>query len=88
VFDVLAAEGGAPEAIVDAKALRQLDDTEALAAVADEVLAAHPDEAARYRAGETKLIGFFMGQVMRATQGAANPELARQMLQERLASGD
>ena len=86
VFDVLAAEGGSPEAIVDAQGLRRLDDTEALAAVADEVIAAHPDEAARYRAGATKLIGFFMGRVMRATQGAANPTLARQLLQERLSS--
>jgi glutaminyl-tRNA synthetase len=48
------------------------------------VLDDHPDEVARYRDGKKSLIGFFMGQVMDATNGAANPEVARELLQDEL----
>ncbi len=84
VFDEMLAQGGDPEQIVEEKGLRQIDDAEALQAVVDEVVAAHPDEAARYRGGKEGLIGFFMGQVMRATRGKASPELTRELLRERL----
>ncbi len=84
VFDVLLDDGGDPEAIVDARDLRQVDDTEALRPTVQAVLDEHPDEVARYRDGKTSLIGFFMGQVMEATSGAANPELARSLLQDEL----
>ncbi len=84
VFDEMLVEGGDPSAIVDERELRQVDDTEALEEVIDAVLADHPDEVARYRDGETNLIGFFMGQVMQATDGSANPELARSLLQDHL----
>ncbi|WP_022835829.1 glutamine--tRNA ligase/YqeY domain fusion protein [Salisaeta longa] len=84
VFDVLVDAGGDPEAIVDARGLRQINDRSALQEAVTAVIDAHPDEAARYRAGETKLLGFFMGQVMRETQGAANPEEARALLRDRL----
>ena len=84
VFDVLLEDGGAPEAIVEERGLRQVDDTEALADVIDDVIDDNPDEAARYRDGKEGLIGFFMGQVMQATNGAANPEVARELLQTHL----
>ncbi|MFB6246968.1 MAG: glutamine--tRNA ligase/YqeY domain fusion protein [Salinibacter sp.] len=84
VFDEMLAEGGAPEAIVDARGLRRVDDAKALRGVVDDVLSAHPDEVARYRDGKEGLLGFFMGQVMQATDGSADPELARALLQSAL----
>ncbi len=84
VFGVMMNEGGDPEAIVDARDLRQVDDTDALAPVIESVLTEHPEEVERYRDGNKNLIGFFMGQVMQATDGTANPELARDLLQDSL----
>lgn len=84
VFEILVNEGGEPESIVDEKGLRQVDDTAVLAAVVEQILQANPDEVARYKDGNTNLLGFFMGQVMRETTGAANPEIAKQLLQEKL----
>jgi glutaminyl-tRNA synthetase len=84
VFETMVESGGDPEALVDEQGLRQVDDTDALEAVISEVIDDHPDEAARYRDGKTGLIGFFMGQVMERTDGSANPEVARSLLQERL----
>ncbi|PSR04726.1 MAG: Asp-tRNA(Asn)/Glu-tRNA(Gln) amidotransferase GatCAB subunit B, partial [Bacteroidetes bacterium SW_8_64_56] len=72
------------EAIVDERDLRQVDDTEALRPTVRAVLDDHPDEVARYRDGKKSLVGFFMGQVMEETNGAANPELARELLQDEL----
>jgi glutaminyl-tRNA synthetase len=76
--------GGDPQSIVDEHDLRQVDDTETLSDVIDDVLRDHPDEVARYRDGKKNLIGFFMGQVMQATNGSAKPELARELLQKQL----
>jgi glutaminyl-tRNA synthetase len=84
VFTELMERGGSPEAIVEARDLRQVDDTEALRPTVQTILEEHPDEVARYRDGKKGLIGFFMGQVMDATDGAANPELARELLQTEL----
>ena len=80
VFEEMLTEGGDPEAIVERKGLRQMNDADKLEAVVAEVVAAHPDEAERYRSGKHSLIGFFMGQVMRQTRGTANPETARALL--------
>jgi len=76
--------GADPEQVVEERNLEQIADTDALADVVDDVLDDNPDEVARYQDGETKLLGFFMGQVMQATRGTANPQLARELLQERL----
>ena len=84
VLDELLEDGGSPEAIVDDRGLRQVDDTETLRPTVQSVLDDHPDEVTRYREGKKGLIGFFMGQVMDATNGAASPELARELLQEEL----
>ena len=62
-----------PAAIVEAKGLRQVTDTGAIDAAVDEVLAANADKVAEYRSGKDKLFGFFVGQVMKATAGKANP---------------
>ncbi|WP_263787100.1 glutamine--tRNA ligase/YqeY domain fusion protein [Salinibacter grassmerensis] len=88
VLDELLEGGGTPEHIVDDRGLRQVDDSEALHPTVQSVLNDHPDEVARYREGKKGLIGFFMGQVMDATDGAASPELARELLQEELDSSE
>jgi Asp-tRNA(Asn)/Glu-tRNA(Gln) amidotransferase B subunit len=71
--------------IVDARGMRQLTDADAIEAAVDQVLAANPDKVAEYRAGRDKLYGFFVGQIMRATQGKANPALVNQFLKKKLA---
>ncbi|OIO01271.1 MAG: aspartyl/glutamyl-tRNA amidotransferase subunit B [Desulfovibrionaceae bacterium CG1_02_65_16] len=76
--------GGAPETLVAAKGLAQISDTSALAADIDEVLAANPKEVAEFKAGKTKLIGFFVGQIMRRTKGQANPAVVNKLLAEKL----
>jgi aspartyl-tRNA(Asn)/glutamyl-tRNA(Gln) amidotransferase subunit B len=85
VFAEMVASGADPGAIVEAKGLRQMTDSGAIEAAIDAVLAAQADKVAEYRAGRDKLYGFFVGQVMRATQGKANPALVNQLLKEKLA---
>jgi glutaminyl-tRNA synthetase len=85
VFATLVAEGGDPEAIVEAKGLRQLSDPAQLRAKVDEVLAAHPERVAQYRDGKTNLRGFFVGQAMKATGGRANPKVLGEQLDAALA---
>ena len=73
-----------PQAVAERLGLVQVSDQGALAGWVDEVLAAHPAEAARYKAGETKLMGFFVGQVMKRSQGKADPKGVQPVLQEKL----
>jgi glutaminyl-tRNA synthetase len=77
-------KGGDPGEIVERRGLRQVSDASALAPIVEEVVLANPDKVAAFQGGKTGLLGFFMGQVMARTGGRANPELAKQMLQERL----
>ncbi len=77
-------QGGDPEAIIQARGMTQISDADALSAAIDDALAAHPDKVAAYRAGKTGLLGFFMGQVMRATGGRANPQVVKQLLEKAL----
>jgi aspartyl-tRNA(Asn)/glutamyl-tRNA(Gln) amidotransferase subunit B len=85
VFAEMVATGANPAAIVEAKGLRQVTDSGAIEAVIDAVLAAQTDKVAEYRAGRDKLYGFFVGQIMRATQGKANPALVNELLRKKLA---
>ncbi|MCA8927928.1 MAG: Asp-tRNA(Asn)/Glu-tRNA(Gln) amidotransferase GatCAB subunit B, partial [Alphaproteobacteria bacterium] len=66
------------------RGLRQITDTSAIEKVIDDVIAANPEQLAQYRAGKDKLFGFFVGQVMKATQGKANPALVNQLLKPKL----
>ena len=84
VLDAMIATGEAPESIVEARGMSKLSDEAALRAVIADALAAHPDKVAAYRAGKTGLFGFFMGQVMRATRGQADPQVAKRLLEEAL----
>jgi aspartyl-tRNA(Asn)/glutamyl-tRNA(Gln) amidotransferase subunit B len=87
VFLDMAATGKDPEAIVQEKGLAQISDTGALEAVAREIIAAHPQEVADYHAGKTKVMGFFVGQLMKKTKGQANPQLANAIFQRLLVKG-
>jgi aspartyl-tRNA(Asn)/glutamyl-tRNA(Gln) amidotransferase subunit B len=80
----LLTQGGLPKALVEAKGLTQISDTGALETIIDELLVAHPSELEQYRAGKTKLQGFFVGQLMKKTGGRADPKLANQLLVKKL----
>lgn len=69
----LLAEGGSPKALVEQKGLTQISDSSALAGLIDQVLQDHPQELAQYRAGKTKLQGFFVGQIMKRSGGGPTP---------------
>ena len=84
VFAEMLETGQQPGAIVEAKGLRQVTDTGAIEAAVDAVLAKEPDKITEYRAGKDKLLGFFVGQVMKATQGKANPGLVNELLKKKL----
>ena len=80
---ILRHEGSARE-VAEARDLLQMTDTTAIETAVDGVLAEHPDAVERYRAGEQKIVGFLVGQVMRATQGKADPKAVNALLREKL----
>ncbi|MEM6592332.1 MAG: Asp-tRNA(Asn)/Glu-tRNA(Gln) amidotransferase subunit GatB, partial [Cyanobacteria bacterium P01_C01_bin.73] len=80
----LLTQGGSPKAIVEEKGLSQISDPAALETIIEQVMAANPDELAKYRAGKKKLQGFFVGQVMKQTSGRADPKLTNQLLGKKL----
>jgi len=84
VLEVVVETGEPVEAVVESRGLRQVSDAEALAAVVDAVIAENPGPVAQYRGGKEGVLGFLVGQVMRRTGGSANPQLARELLLERL----
>ncbi|MGX9366390.1 Asp-tRNA(Asn)/Glu-tRNA(Gln) amidotransferase subunit GatB [Desulfoplanes sp. PS50] len=84
VFGALFATGGDPETYVKEKGMIQISDTSAIEGYVDEVIAAHPDEVARFKGGEKKLTGFFVGQVMKKSRGKANPKLVNELLAKKI----
>jgi aspartyl-tRNA(Asn)/glutamyl-tRNA(Gln) amidotransferase subunit B len=86
VFKELFETGGDPEAHVKAKGLVQISDTSAIEGLVDEVIAENPAEVERFKGGEKKLTGFFVGQVMKKSKGKANPGLVNQLLARKLGS--
>lgn len=84
VITILAAEGGDADEIVATRGLEQVSDEAALAQAVDAVLAANAGQVARFRDGNPQLLGFFVGNVMKATGGKADPKLTRALLQARL----
>ncbi len=85
VFEEMYRTGAEADAVVAAKGLTQVSDAGELAAVIDQVIADSPMELAQYRAGKDKLFGHFVGQVMKRTQGKANPAKVNELLKARLA---
>ncbi len=84
VFESMWADGGSADDIIEAKGLKQITDSSAIEAVVDRVIEAHPAQVAEYKAGKDKLIGFFVGQVMKETRGQANPGQVNQVLKAKL----
>jgi aspartyl-tRNA(Asn)/glutamyl-tRNA(Gln) amidotransferase subunit B len=84
VFERMLESGDAPDAIVAAQGLTQISDEKAVLAAVEEVLASNADKVAEYRDGKDKLFGFFVGQVMKATQGKANPATVNELLKAKL----
>ncbi len=84
VFEEVFLTGADPEEVVEKKGLVQMTDTSAMEALVDEVIKNHPEEVQRYRAGQDKLLGFFVGQVMKASKGKANPKVVNELLRKKL----
>jgi aspartyl-tRNA(Asn)/glutamyl-tRNA(Gln) amidotransferase subunit B len=84
IFPEIFQRGVMPKAFVEEKGLLQISDSDALSATIDGILARFPKEVGEYRGGKEKLLGFFVGQIMKETKGKANPKLLNQLLAERL----
>lgn len=85
VFELMAQSGKTPDQLIEEKGLRQITDTGAIDKAINDVIAANPKELEGYRGGKEKLFGFFVGQVMKATQGKANPSAVNDLLKKALA---
>ena len=84
VFDALWTEGGEVDAIIEAKGLKQMNDSGALEALIDEVLAAHPKNVEEFRAGNSKALNGLVGPIMKASKGKANPAQVNELLKKKL----
>jgi aspartyl-tRNA(Asn)/glutamyl-tRNA(Gln) amidotransferase subunit B len=84
VFEEMAQTGKPARQIVEEKGLIQITDTDAIEDLVAQVVARHPQEVEAYQNGKTKLLGFFVGQVMQATRGQANPKMVNEILKDKL----
>jgi len=84
VFEAMWETGRSAADIVEQKGLKQISDEGAIAAIVNRLVADNPEQAEQFRAGNEKVIGWFVGQVMKATQGKANPGVVNQLLREKL----
>ena len=84
VFEAMIESGKDAAAIVEEKGLKQITDTGAIEAIIDDIIAKNGDKVEQYRSGKDKLFGFFVGQVMKATQGKANPAAVNDLLRPKL----
>jgi aspartyl-tRNA(Asn)/glutamyl-tRNA(Gln) amidotransferase subunit B len=85
VFDAMYATGQDPAAIVEAQGLRQVSDTGALEGIIDQIITENPEQVEQFRAGKERVLGFFVGRVMKATGGQANPAVVNDLLKAKLA---
>ncbi len=86
VFEKLWSDGGTVDAVIEAEGLTQVSDTGELQAIIEQIVADNPAQVEQFRAGKEKVLGFFVGQVMKATQGKANPQVVNELLRDVLAS--
>ena len=84
IYPELFSGGNDPETLVKEKGLIQISDTSELEKTVDEIIAANPAEAERFKSGEKKLMGFFVGQIMKATRGKANPQMVNKLISTKL----
>lgn len=84
ILPELLTKGGSAKALVEKKGLIQISDPQVIEAAIDQAIAANPSELEKYRSGKKNLLGFFVGQVMKATGGKADPKLTNQLLQKKL----
>ena len=84
ILPELLTQGGSPKALVEKKGLIQISDTSAIEKLIEEIIASHPSELEKFRAGKTNLKGFFVGQVMKKSGGKADPKLTSQILDQKL----
>jgi len=84
VFELMWSHGSSADEVIESKGLRQITDSAAIARAIEEVMAKNPAQLAEYRAGKDKLFGFFVGQVMKATGGKANPAQLNELLRSKL----
>ncbi|EDZ62506.1 glutaminyl-tRNA synthetase [Sulfurimonas gotlandica GD1] len=84
VFEEMVKSGESPKKIVDTKGLMQISSIDKIQPIVDEIIAKNPDNVAKFKAGNTKLLGFFVGQVLKATGGKANPTVVNHLVAERL----
>lgn len=84
LFEPLFAQEGSVDELIEAKGLKQVTDTSAIEALVDDILAKFPEQKAQYLSGKEKMFGFFVGQVMKASQGKANPKQVNEILNSRL----
>jgi aspartyl-tRNA(Asn)/glutamyl-tRNA(Gln) amidotransferase subunit B len=87
VFEAMVSSGKDAVAIVAERGLKQVTDEGAITVAIDQVLAGQAEKVAEYRSGKDKLLGFFVGQVMKATGGKANPAVLNRLLREKLSGG-
>ena len=84
VFDEMSDSGRSPQEIVAEKNLEQVSDSELIEKTIDQILATHPKQVTDYQTGNQKIFGFLIGQIMKATQGRANPQKANEILKRKL----
>jgi len=84
VFEIMWSEGLSADAVIESRGLRQITDSAAIERAIEEAMAKNPAQLAEYRAGKDKLFGFFVGQVMKATGGKANPAQLNELLRGKL----
>ena len=84
VFEEMVKSGENPTDIVEAKGLVQISDPAVISPIIDDVIAKNPDNVEKFRAGNTKILGFFVGQVLKATKGKGNPQVVNQLVTEKL----
>ena len=88
IFVKMYETGQSPEEIIDREGLRQISDAGALANIVDEVIAGNPKQVEQYKAGKIAVLGFLVGQVMKASKGQANPTAVNELLRGRLIQAD
>ena len=84
VFEIMAETGDNPEKIVEEKGLKQVTDTGAIEKIIDDIIAANPDNVTAYKNGKTNLVGWFVGQTMKISQGKANPTIVNKLIKQKL----